>query len=305
MEEKGKLGLRRGSERPLAEGNVNKDPFDTVSHNILIVKLTKYRLEKCRVRWTENWVNSWAQRVVISSTKSSWRQDTMVHTRTRVADTPEGCATIQRDLDRLEKWAYRKLMKFNKVKRKVLHLVRNNSGHQYLLGVTQLESSSAEKDLGVLVDTKLNMSQQCALATKEARGILGCIRRSVASKSREGILPLYPALYKKGVDLLKQVQYRATKTVKGMEHLSCEERLRELGLFSLEKNRLRGTLSMIRGNRHKQKQMKFHLNTRKHFFTMRVVKHRNRLDRNIVEILISPFLEILKTHLDTVLSNLL
>ncbi|KAK4818025.1 hypothetical protein QYF61_004149 [Mycteria americana] len=85
-------------------------------------------------------------------------------------------------------------MKFNKGKCKVLHLGRNNSMHQYTLGTNQVESSFAEKDLGILVNTTLNMGQQCALAAKVAKGILGCIRRSVASRSREVILPLYSAL---------------------------------------------------------------------------------------------------------------
>ena len=133
-------------------------------------------------------------------------------------------------------------MRFDKGKCRVLHMGRYHPMCQYRLVADLLESTSVERDLGVQLDDRLTMSQQCALAAKMANVLLGCIRRSVASRSREVLLPLYSALvrphleyfvqfwapqFKRDEGLLERVQQRATRMMRGLEHLSYEGRLRE------------------------------------------------------------------------------
>ncbi|GAB0180413.1 mitochondrial enolase superfamily member 1 [Grus japonensis] len=133
-----------------------------------------------------------------------------------VVNTLEGRDAIQRDLDRLERWACANRMKFNKCK--VLHMGRGNPKHKYRLGGEWIDNSPEEKDLGGVSGQEAQHDPAMCACSPES-----CIKRNMTSRSREVILPLYSALmrphleyciqlwgpqYKTDMELLERVQRR-------------------------------------------------------------------------------------------------
>lgn len=235
-----------------------------------------------------------------------------------------GNIMLQNDLNTITKWAETWKMEFNVDKCKIMHLGNQNPKHTYTMSGTNLETTKEERDLGVLVDDKLGFDNHIRTIVKKANRMLGLIRIGFSCLDKEIFMNLYPVLvrplleycvqvwtpYKrKYVNLLEGVQRRATKLVPELKNLQYEERLKKLGLTTLEDRRVRGdmietykiitgkedidpskffTMAPVRGDPQLTHNMKiykkpFRLNIRKYSFAQRVVCKWNLLDKNVVE----------------------
>ncbi|KAE8615256.1 hypothetical protein XENTR_v10008456 [Xenopus tropicalis] len=256
--------------------------------------------------------------VGIDSIVSIFADDTKL---CKTISSMQDAAALQSDLTKLDNWAANWKMRFNVDKCKVMHFGRNNINANYLLNGSVLGVSLMEKDLGVFVDNKLSNSRQCHSVATKANKVLSCIKKGIDSRDENIILPLYRSLVrphleyavqfwapvlKKDINELERVQRRATKLVKGMEDLNYEVRLSRLGLFSLEKRRLRGDMITLykyirgdyrqlgdvlfshknnqrtRGHPFRLEERSFHLKQRRWFFTVRAVRLWNALPSDVV-----------------------
>ena len=172
----------------------------------------------------------------------------------------EDIVHLRNDLHELCKWSADWLLLFNVDKCKVMHFGYNNTLASYYIDNTMLPSCTVERDLGILIQDNLKVSQQCFKAASAANRILGMINRTFSHKSRFLIDTLYKSLVRphldycaqawrpflrKDIDLLEKVQHRASRMVQECRGWSYDQRLNSLGWSTLENRRLRGDMIQV------------------------------------------------------------
>lgn len=221
--------------------------------------------------------------------------------------TEDHCQKLQTDLDNLCDWSREWKLSFNATKCKVLHIGHKNEQFRYTMQDTDgnfvnITSVTSEKDLGVTFDCDLNFNQHITNIVNKAQSCLGLIYRSFECLDREMFLHLYKSLVrpileygssvwspflKKDIKRIEDIQRRATKLVTGLKHLTYEERLKELGLVTLEYRRDRADMIQIYKATHNFDHLKWDTlftlaseDLRGHHLKFRVNKSKHNVRRN-------------------------
>lgn len=277
----------------------------------------------------------------VESRVKMFADDTKVYTRSDSAGATEG---LQEDINRLQQWSSDWLLRFHPQKCCVLKLGTKKSDAKYHMSTRdsngtvhtiQLAESEAERDLGVMIDSKLSFKQQVSKSAAKANRTVGIIRRSFDYLTESTFVQLYKSLVCPVLEYghcvwnpqskllcceLEDVQRRATKLLSWLKDKPYPERLRRLGLPCLEHRRSRGDMievykylhdsydtqrphfehpseqHSLRGHSLKLYKKSFRLNVRGHFFSNRVVTTWNSLPDNIVS---APSLNSFKSRLDS------
>lgn len=173
------------------------------------------------------------------------------------ASSPEGVATLQTDINQLIRWSEEWQMLFNRDKCKVMHIGRSNKQAPYSMGAYILTTATSERDLGITISSDLKPALQCSQAYGKASKMLAMIFRTISYKTPHVLTRLYKSLvrphveyctaawspyYVKDRDLIERVQRRFTRKVPGLAKLDYVDRLKRLGLWSLEARRTRADL---------------------------------------------------------------
>ena len=164
---------------------------------------------------------------------------------------------LQEDLTKLQEWSQKWLLKFNEEKCKVMHIGRSNPHYDYQINNKTLEETTEEKDLGIFVTPDWKSAAHVAKVAAKANSMVGRINRAFNYMDVDMFKAIYPSMIrshmeyaapawsphlKKDINLLEQVQRRATRLVQGLSNSTYEHRKSVLGLTSLEDRRIRGDL---------------------------------------------------------------
>ena len=248
-------------------------------------------------------------------------------------------AIVQRDLDSISKWSSDWQMFFNADKCKVMHVGYHNRNASFELNGQSIQQVISEKDLGVHLVSSLKPSKQCAEAARKGNWILGLIKRHFSFLDKDIVVRLFKQLvrphleyavqvwspyFSKDKQLIENVQRRATRLISWLRDLPYEDRLKRLGLTSMELRRIRGDLIQVfkivhgldglsfdyffefsnvttnRGHSLKLRGKRCRLDVRKHFFSQRVINEWNSLPENVVS---SPSVNSFKNSLDLFFKN--
>jgi hypothetical protein len=268
--------------------------FDMVPHRAILIKLEAYGIGGKIKAWIEAFLSNRRQRVVIGEHKSDWVKVTSGVPQGSVlgpllfvifindlpdvienifklyaddskilasVDSNDGVRSVQRDLDRTNEWCRVWGMELNGKKCRVIHFgVKEPAEYHYTINQHVIESSTCERDLGVLVSSDLKWKNQVEAAAGKANRILGMLRKAFQHNSvdlwkrlyttyvrphLEFAVPVWSPHRKGLIDMLEKVQARATKIPFSLRHLSYEQRVQAFGIEKLESRRTRGDLIQV------------------------------------------------------------
>ena len=261
--------------------------FDKVPHKRLMKKMEALGITGNILNWTTNWLANRRQRTVLNGTHSDWSRvisgvpqgsvlgpllfvifindldnctehisimlkfadDTKLGNR---SVTIEDRDKLQKCLDDLVVWADTWSMSFNVGKCKVMHVGRRNENYGYTMNGLPLNETDKERDIGVIMDTSLKPSKQCAEAARRASAVLTQISRTFLYRDKKVFLQLYKQFVRchlefavpswnpwllRDIELLERVQRRAVNLIGGLRGHSYEDKLNELNLSSLLERR--------------------------------------------------------------------
>ena len=263
--------------------------FDKVCHRRLIQKLEAIGIEGKLKKWLTDWLKRRRQRVKVEGKESEWADvlssvlqgsvlggtlfniyiddisEIFVESLARIfaddtkaaqiVETAEDGRKMQELIDKVAAWASKWRMTFNAKKCKIVHVGGKNPMIRYKMNGVDIAEAKEEKDLGVIIDSSLKPTRQCAAAARSANFALGQMLRSFHYRTKRYLVPLHKTFIRPklefavaawcpwteaDVSMMEKVQRRLVRSLSDIRGETYEERLRDAGLTTLKERRTRG-----------------------------------------------------------------